>query len=170
MEGQSKLNEIIGNNLLQVGEDSAIKTISFNDFKSSFSGKFVGFYFGAHWAPPSRLFTKTLDTFYKDVNANGKQLEVVFVTDDRESKHFESNFSKMPWLSIPYDDEHKKQILKSRFGVAEIPTLVIVSAEECQVITHDGRDDISKRGGAIADWEKILAAKTEETQNQIMSN
>jgi len=27
--------------------------------------KFVGIYFGAHWAPPCRLFTKTLIDFYK---------------------------------------------------------------------------------------------------------
>ena len=165
MEDQSQLNQLLGNYLQQ----DADTTIEFNEFKAGFSGKFVGFYFGAHWAPPSRLFTRTLETFYNEVNATSKQIEIVFVTDDRELKHFENNFKKMPWLAIPFNDEHKKQMLKSRFGICEIPTLVIVSADDCQVITHDGRDDISKRGQAITQWEKTLAEKTEDTKNQIMS-
>ena len=130
MEGASKLNELLGNDLL-MAKDGAVSTSSFNDFKQNFTGKFIGFYFGAHWAPPSRLFTRTLDAFYKDVNKDSKQFEVVFVTDDRDPAHFERNFKQMPWLAIPYEDEHKKQILKSRFGVCEIPTLVVISADDC---------------------------------------
>ena len=75
--------------------------------------------------------------------------EVIFVTDDRAPDHFERNFLKMPWLAIPYEDEHRKQTLKSRFGVCEIPTLVVITAEDCKVITHDGRDHILEGNDAI---------------------
>ena len=30
--------------------------------------KFVGIYFGAHWAPPCRLFTQNLTEAYKEIN------------------------------------------------------------------------------------------------------
>ena len=70
MEGQNKLQELLGDELL-TNSGTAVKKITFNDFYKSFraSGKFICLYFGAHWAPPSRLFTKTLDErFYKEVN------------------------------------------------------------------------------------------------------
>lgn len=67
------------------------------------------FYFGAHWAPPSRIFTTTLiEKFYNVVNEGGKKAEIIFVSDDREKSHFDRNFLKMPWFSIPFEDEHKK--------------------------------------------------------------
>ena len=34
--------------------------------------KFVAIYFGAHWAPPCRLFTKTLTEFYNETNKSQK--------------------------------------------------------------------------------------------------
>ena len=34
--------------------------------------KFTGIYFGAHWAPPCRLFTKTLQDFYGKANESAK--------------------------------------------------------------------------------------------------
>ena len=148
MEGQSKLQEIIGDSVIRV-EDGAIKKQTFSEFKSGFTGEFIAFYFGAHWAPPSRLFTNNLTDFYHHANKESKVVEVVFVTDDRAEDHFNRNFTKMPWAAIPFDDDHKKQILKSRFGVCEIPTLVVISADDCQVITHEGRNDVATRGQAV---------------------
>ena len=65
MESNNKLQELIGDKLLKV-EDGNLADVSFNDFKSlNADTKYLCFYFGAHWAPPSRLFTTTLmDKFY----------------------------------------------------------------------------------------------------------
>ena len=142
MEATSPLFNLTGSKLLKA-VDGKVTTVMFNDFMTEFQkqGKFVCFYFGAHWAPPCRLFTKTLESrFYNEVNTDGKQVEVIFVSDDREEDHFERNFVKMPWLAVPFDDDHRKQTLKSRFGVHEIPTLVVVCPTTGEVITHDGRD------------------------------
>ena len=120
--------------MLKKSEEGAIDEISFADWFATFEekGEFLCLYFGAHWAPPSRLFTQNLEqTFYNLVNAEGLVAEVVFVTHDREQGHFERNFLKMPWLAIPFDDENKKATLGSQFGVCELPTLV--------VLTHDGK-------------------------------
>ena len=66
MESTNKLQEILGDKLIKV-EANVITPVDFNSFYSNFSskGEYVALYFGAHWAPPSRLFTTTLkDKFY----------------------------------------------------------------------------------------------------------
>lgn len=35
--------------------------------------EFVGIYFGAHWAPPCRLFTGALEDFYNAINFQGQK-------------------------------------------------------------------------------------------------
>ena len=78
------LQEIIGDVLLANNGES-IQKIDFKTINAEFSasGRFICFYFGAHWAPPSRLFTTNLAKFYADVNSNQKVVEVFFVSDDR---------------------------------------------------------------------------------------
>ena len=44
--------------------------------------KFVGLYFGAHWAPCCRRFTTTLTENYNQINSATKEFEVVFVSKD----------------------------------------------------------------------------------------
>ena len=70
----------------------------------------------------------------------------------------------MPWLAIPYEDENRKQSLKSRFGVCEIPTLVIISATDCSVVTYDGREAIMAGKNAIAKW--VEQVNNKDTNNQ----
>ena len=86
---------------------------------------------------------------------NAGKVEVIFVTDDRAPDHFERNFKLMPWYSIPYDEEHRRQTLKSKYGVCELPTLVIVSASTGEVVTHDGRNNVSDGVAAIGAWKDM---------------
>ena len=79
------------------------------------------------------------------------------MSDDREKSHFDRNFMKMPWYGIPFEDEHKKQTLKSKFGLLDLPTLVVVSTKDCRVVTHEGRDHVSNGKGAIDGWRLIIA-------------
>ena len=58
------MNNIIGSELRQGSSVVGLDAIG--------NSKFVAIYFGAHWAPPCRLFTKTLTDFYKQTNENGK--------------------------------------------------------------------------------------------------
>ena len=105
----AKLKEVVGNELIK-NDGTVISKVTFDEFYNSFSpdGQYLCFYFGAHWAPPSRLFTENLkQKFYSQVNHGKIVVEIIFVTDDRENSHFERNFKKMPWLAIPFDDNHK---------------------------------------------------------------
>ena len=66
---------------------------------------FICIYFGAHWAPPCRLFTPTLADFYTKVNAGQKLIEIIFCSIDGNEAAFERNYAEMPWTAIPFTDE-----------------------------------------------------------------
>ena len=109
------IKELFGEELLKRGEDKVtIEKVKVDNWLNDFQkkGKYIGLYFGAHWAPPCRLFTKNIEEkLYLPSKQNGdtKDLfEVVFVTDDREQGHYDRHILKMPWLSIPFDNELKK--------------------------------------------------------------
>ena len=92
--------------------------------------KFVGLYFGAHWAPCCRRFTTTLQEKYAEINTGGsKEFECIFVSKDGNQAHFDRNFAEMPWKSIKYDDEPRKKSLEQKYGVMEIPMLIILAAD-----------------------------------------
>ena len=99
--------------------------------------KYIGLYYGAHWAPPSRLYTTNLkEKFWEPVKAGDQKdlIEIIFVSDDREINHFKRNIAKMPWCSIPFEAELTKQSLKSKFNVAELPTCAIIDAKTGKLI------------------------------------
>ncbi len=68
---------------------------------------FVAVYFGAHWAPPCRLFTPSLADVYSKINEKEKRFEVVFCSSDGNEAAFERNFAEMPWTAVPYTDEQR---------------------------------------------------------------
>lgn len=52
----------------------------------------------------------------------------------------------MPWLMLPYGDDHKKS-LSDKFDVKGIPMLVIIDAEG-NTITKNGKGEVSSQGTA----------------------
>ena len=157
MQADNKaLQDLVGDTLLKVNGDK-IDQVDFNTFNGKIaSAKFVCFYFGAHWAPPSRLFTENLKSkVYDEVNKDGCAVEVIFVSDDRKEDHFERNFKKMPWYSVPFTQEQRIQTLKSKFSVIELPTLVVLD-KNGKIVSHEGRQDVAKGVQALKDWEAKL--------------
>ena len=103
--------------------------------------QFYGIYFGAHWAPPCRLFTPALADFYNNVNGGQKKLEIFFCSIDGNEDAFERNYREMPFCAIPYTEDQRIQNLKQRFGINGIPTLVILDGNG-EPLTFEGRTDI----------------------------
>ncbi len=104
--------------------------------------EFISIYFGAHWAPPCRLFTPMLTEFYTKINGSGdKKFEVIFCSNDGNEAAFERNYAEMPWLAIPFTDEQRIQNLKQKFGISGIPTLVVLDRNG-DVVTHEGRSEV----------------------------
>ena len=101
-------------------------------------GKVIGLYFSAHWCPPCKAFTPLLVETYKKVKAAGKELEVVFVSSDKDMGQFQEYFATMPWLAIPPGDK-RKAALSLRFEVEGIPALVLLDGATGETINANGR-------------------------------
>ena len=91
--------------------------------------KFIGVYFGAHWAPPCRRFTTQLKKYYTDANAASKELEIVFCSSDGNLEAFRNNFKDMDWYAVKFEDQSIKQALSQTYGIMDLPTLVILDSE-----------------------------------------
>eukprot|EP00961_Rhodomonas_salina_P072869 978910-Rhodomonas_salina.2 len=63
----------------------------------------IGLYFSAHWCPPCRGFTPKLAEAYNKIRANGKALEIIFVSSDKDEKSFADYHAEQPWLALPFD-------------------------------------------------------------------
>ena len=90
------------------------------------ASKHLLLYFSAHWCPPCRGFTPKLAEAYKAYKEKGLDLEVVFVSSDRDETSFGEYFGEMPWLALPYADRDRKSALSKAFDVEGIPTLVVL--------------------------------------------
>ena len=127
------------------------------------SVKCIGFYFGAHWAPCCRRFTTTLTEKYNEINASNKEFEVVFVSKDGNQAHFDRNFAEMPWKAVKYDDEARKKSLEQKYGIMEIPMLIVLGANGQQVSDNGIRDLQNNQSAAIIEaWEKMAEASEAE--------
>ena len=124
--------------------------------------KYVGLYFGAHWAPCCRRFTSTLKTEYEGINANKKDFEVVFVSKDGNQDAFNRNFGEMPWKAIKYDDEARKKSLEQKYGIMEIPMLVILGPNGQQVSDKGISDLQNHRADVVEAWDKMVEVAQSE--------
>lgn len=100
----------------------------------------VALYFGAHWAPPCRLFTQKLKEFYNEVNNEYGHFSVVFISDDCSKEAFQRNYSSMTWMALPYEQQDTKLKLKKMFGINGIPHLHVVSAQNGHTLLEDASD------------------------------
>lgn len=113
--------------------------------------RYVGFYFSTHVRPKCRSFTTQLIAAYEQRQMQD-EMEIVFVSSDTDEKQFESNFSTMPWLAVPYSEGAKtRKALTARFGVSSFPTLVVVEAKSGRVVTKQGQDCVSKN---VYPWDE----------------
>ncbi|XP_038715413.1 probable nucleoredoxin 2 [Tripterygium wilfordii] len=113
---------------------------------SSLVGKTIGLYFSAEWCLPCVKFTPKLISIYNNIKQIlvDKQFEdfnIVFVSNDRDQTAFNSYFSSMPWLALPFGDQTLKHLTKY-FDVRGIPTLVILGPDG-KTLTKLGRNLIN---------------------------
>mmetsp|Transcript_22945 Transcript_22945/g.35370 ORF Transcript_22945/g.35370 Transcript_22945/m.35370 type:complete len:162 (-) Transcript_22945:104-589(-) len=149
-----KIEELAGSTLL-VKDGDAVKKVSVADFaKDNSSVKFLAFYAGAHWCPPCRIYTANLQEFYHSVNADGKKMEVIFMTDDRDQAHFDRHFAKMPWAAIPFGEDNAKNQFKITHCVDSLPSLVVISTSTWNVVNiGEERDSVPLKDKSLKLWE-----------------
>merc|ERR1719230_425992 len=128
--------EALGDEFLKGTEG---ETVDVDELKGS--GKYIGLYFSAHWCPPCRGFTPELIKAYnKDLKA--KNLEIIFVSSDKDQASFLEYYSTMPWLAIPQGDPRKAKLSKL-FGVEGIPSFAVVDAATGETINGNARGKVS---------------------------
>ena len=121
-------------------------------------------YCSAHWCPPCRTFTPVLGQVYEKINASKKQMEIVYVTFDRDEDEFNEYFQTMPFLAIPWADEERRDKIDERFEIEGIPLLIVMD-RFTNVLVADARNDVTRYGAeCITKCRQILEtlAKQEE--------
>lgn len=117
---------------------------------------FVLVYFSAHWCPPCRGFTPRLAQFYTDANSARKQVEVIFVSYDRDEAGFREYYGEQPWLTVPYANKALRESLGKRFNVSGIPKLVLLKRDGT-IGLENCRSDVEARGpAALERWRSSL--------------
>ncbi|XP_046326261.1 nucleoredoxin-like [Haliotis rufescens] len=148
MSGKYDLAELFGTNVL----DQHKNKVDVSFFTGE--GKYVGIYFSAHWCPPCRGFTPALAQFYNTMKKSG-QLEIVFVSSDRDQASFDNYYKEMPWLALSFEDREMKAKLCQTFEVTGIPCFVLMDGSTGKLITKDGRSHVaSDPEGANFPWKQ----------------
>ena len=130
-----------------------------SDIKNS---PLIGVYFSAHWCPPCKAFTPLLSKFYKLANEKEKQIEIIFISFDRDEKSYKEYYDSMPWLSFPFKSD-KKEVFAKDFSIKGIPALLIFD-KDGKLIDYDGRMSVQNNfkgdsgndvvSGIIKNWHK----------------
>ncbi|XP_054817983.1 probable nucleoredoxin 2 [Prosopis cineraria] len=114
---------------------------------ASLVGKTIGLFFSAQWCLPCLNFTPKLISSYHNIKkvvgeaGNGEDFEIVLVSNDRDQACFDSYFSDMPWLALPFGDPEIKKLAR-HFDIQAIPCLVVLGPNG-KTITRNGRNLIN---------------------------
>lgn len=107
---------------------------------ASLVGKTIGLYFSAEWCVPCAKFTPKLISVYEkikqELSERGEEdFEVVLISSDRDQASFDSYYSSMPWLALPFGDPEIKNLVR-HFYVQGIPCLVIIGPDGKTITVH----------------------------------
>lgn len=127
--------ELFGEELLSKGGKKATEEVVAGK-------KAVLVYFSAHWCPPCRGFTPVLADAYKCYS--GGEIEVIFVSSDRDQGSFDGYFAEMPWTALPLEDRERKSKISEKFKVQGIPMLVVLSGEDGKMLSQNGRGEVQR--------------------------
>ena len=121
----------------------------------------VCFYFSASWCPPCVRFTPGLVDVYEKLKANGKKVQICFVSLDRDTGSFENYFRKMSFLAIPRQDPTIRR-LTTTFQVQSIPKLLVVGPDG-RTLNHNAVQAVGRFGAAgfPCSWEEEEASQQE---------
>ena len=121
---------------------------------NALEGKTVLVYFSAHWCPPCRRFTPELVKVYDEWKAQGKPVELVFVSSDQDAEAMKGYMTemKMKWLAVPFEDRARAEALAKRWSVRGIPSLAVVSPEGVTLTQNGVAEVYEKKAAALDAW------------------
>ncbi|XP_026194091.1 nucleoredoxin [Cyclospora cayetanensis] len=131
------------------------------------SGKTVGIYFSASWCPPCQRFTPKLVETVKRLKERGEQVEIVFVSNDRDEESFNKYFAKMDWLAVPFKEVSTRAVAQDALNVRSLPTLLWVSPSG-EVLTRRGVAALLKdEEGSLFPWKEKAVKDLDEALDAV---
>ena len=109
--------------------------------------RYIVLFFGCEWHPFCRSqFTPQLIQIYRHLKTERggdpeQDVEIVYVSLDKDEKAYERFVRTMPWLSVPWDDAREQLI--AAFRVQN------VAVKLPQVVVLDTTDGLNNRNGII---------------------
>lgn len=79
--------------------------------------------FSANWSRPCKAFIPQLIQVYNDLKDTGHDLEIIFVSYDRDENGFKEHMKCMPWLVVPFN-VNLQMILGDVYKVNQIPSFI----------------------------------------------
>jgi nucleoredoxin len=111
-------------------------------------------YFSAHWCPPCRGFTPVLAKLYNKMKADGRNMEFVFVSSDKDEAQYTDYHGEMPWAAMSFKDP-QVSALKSLCKVNGIPSLATFKGSDGSMINANARGAAGgDEEGKDFPWEK----------------
>ena len=110
--------------------------------------KIIGLYFSASWCPPCRKFTPILSTFYEDMVDYHDDIEIIYISSDKNQNEFNEYWEHMTFPVLIYSDRDKKEELVKLYDIGPIPALIFINTNG-NIITKDGKKIIEDSNGNI---------------------
>lgn len=98
-----------------------------------------------------------LAELYNEAKDSGEnELEIIFVSSDHDQSSFDGYFGSMPWIAIPFEEDHIRSGLGAAYSVQGIPTLIVLDRHG-KVLDSDGRSTVASvrdAGGCLRKWTR----------------
>lgn len=98
------------------------------------SYELVGIFFGASSNEKCRKFTPKLVRHYNRLKEAGKNIEIVYVSGDRDFNSFSDYFNEMPWPAIDYNQREVARVVAMLFEAKRIPYFCWVNVMTGEII------------------------------------
>ena len=143
--------QLLGNSLVNAAMESTGTKFSIDHLTGK---KLVMLYFSASWCPPCRQFTPMLATFYNEMKAANRSLEIVFVSADRDVQSFQQYLrDEHPWMAIPYESPSRTQA-SGYFQVNGIPRLMVFNGSTGAIVCSNAVGQPLSSAN-LDSWEKM---------------
>lgn len=110
--------------------------------------KVIGLYFSASWCPPCKKFTPILSTFYEDLVEYYDDIEIIYISSDKDQEEFNTYWENMPFPALIYENRKDKEELTKLYNIGKIPSLIFLNING-DIIINNGKDLIQNANGNI---------------------
>lgn len=117
--------------LVKKGDDGTTDDVTMSS--DELRNKHLMLYFSAHWCPPCRAFTPKLSKAYTKLKAlRDDDVELVFVSSDRNEEDFNEYHKEMSFPALPFEHRDAKAALSKLYEVQGIPKLVMLGPVDAE--------------------------------------